>query len=211
MRILVADDHPIFLEAVAGLVRRCLPGCEVATAETLDGLLRHRADFRPDLILADYSMPGMGDPGGVDTLCRACPGVPVILMSGVAGPEEVQASMLRGARAFIPKTLSPVEFGSVLSLVLRGGSFSGSQPAAAPAPAEAGEHPLTPREAEVLLGIVQGKSNKTIARDLSLQEITVKLHARRIFQKLGVRNRAEAAALAVKRRLVPDAEGLAPA
>lgn len=208
MKVLIADDHPLFLEAISGLVARAIPDGTIRTADCLTGLLQQVKVDPPNLVLADYSMPGIAGPEDVRSLCAVCASIPVIMMSGVAREEEVRLLMQMGARAFIPKTLSPNDFGTILSLVLRGGAFSpalvqASAPVSIPSIKPELEAPLTPKEIAVLEGIIAGKSNKLIARDLGLQEITVKLHARRIFQKMGVRNRAEAAAMAVRHGLLP--------
>jgi len=125
-------------------------------------------------------------------------------MSGVALPADVKAVIDAGAKGFIPKTLNGGAFVAAVNLIAAGGTFVPTDYLGEGHDADnADQHPrhdtfsLTPRENEVLAHIVEGQSNKEIAHALEIEEVTVKLHARRIFQKLGVKNRVQAAKAAM--------------
>lgn len=205
MRILIADDHQLFRDALAAFVGRAEGGVEVLSADGLDDALALLGASAPvDIAVLDLNMPGMDGVGGIARFHSAWPEVPVVLMSGMAGRDDVTAAIDAGARGFLPKTLKASAFVTALRLVLAGEVFVpyGDLPepaTAGPAPAQAAVLPaLTRRESDVLRGLLQGWSNKEIARDLDLQEVTIKLHVKSVCRKLEARNRTEAALRAVE-------------
>lgn len=223
MRALIADDHPLYLEAACAHLARRLGDPEVVSARSLpEALTALHGNGAFDLVLLDYFMPGMNGEAGVRMAVAAAGGAPVAVMSGHADPADVAACIGAGARGFLPKTLDAPMFSAALNMILIGGTYVPAEyvtpPPTRPAPAvqpglEIRE--LSGREIEVLEMIVAGASNKEIARKLEIQEVTVKLHANRIFNKLGVKNRAQAAVKAldthlVRRDKVPDSSGLPP-
>lgn len=232
MRLVIADDHPLFLEAAKLQIERARPDAEIVIATSLDEALQAaRANGRIDALLLDLSMPGMNGAASLAQVREQLPGVPLVIMSGTALPADVAAVIRAGANGFLPKTLGPAVFVQALSVVLAGGTYLPADllaalgvsdlgaveepalaeaPVPSPTPAEPapeGPRQLTPRELQVLQAIVRGKSNKEIARELDLQEVTVKLHARRAYQKLGARNRAEATAIAIEQQIVQRGTG----
>jgi DNA-binding NarL/FixJ family response regulator len=127
---------------------------------------------------------------------KAFPATRLVVISGTAHPEDARAVIQLGARGFLPKTLSGKVIVAALRLVASGGTYLPAEYSSAPpASAATPKRPdgLTPKQAEVLSNLAAGKSNKEIGRVMGLQEITIKLHVRAIFKKLGVRNRVEAA------------------
>lgn len=121
-------------------------------------------------------------------------GCPVALLSGTAPPDVARRALRKGAAGFLPKTLSPEQMLEAVHRMMAGKSFL-------PMDFLVSEDPnakvqLTPRETEVLRGLAEGKSNKEIARDLDIQEVTVKLHVKSLTRKLEARNRTHAAMLA---------------
>ncbi len=213
LRLVIADDHPLFLEAVKLAVERARPGTEIAVAATLDDALAAARARVPDALLLDFSMPGMNGVGGLARTRGEFPELPIVLMSGTANPDDVTAAVRAGANGFLPKSMGTGIFIQALNIVLAGGTYLpadivSAAVAAAVAADQAGGADtvpgtgLTPREMQVLQAIVNGKSNKEIARELELQEVTVKLHARRVYRKLDARNRAEVTAIAIERKIV---------
>ncbi len=206
MRILIADDHPFYLSAVREQVERLFP--EVATevagtlVETLD-ILAGSETY--DLLLIDYSMPGMNGENGVHAIVNKSRGAPVMVMSGVAIASEVSVCIGVGAKGFLPKTLNGKVFASALNVVLAGGSYLpaemfGAPCAPAPAPVlnpaqDCTSGDFVEREKIIMAMVVEGRSNKEIARHLNLREVTVKVQLTRIYKKLGAKNRAQAATL----------------
>ena len=207
MRILVADDHPLYREAVSTQLRRLYAGAEVDQVGTFDDIfgLVHGANQQYDLFLVDFHMPGMMDEG-IAKLAAAFPNTPIAVISGTANADDVRASIRAGARGFISKTATAEHLALSIQLVMAGCTSVPadilSQPsertAAAPGATPEWFERLSPREREVLAAVARGISNKQIGRELNLAEVTVKLHLRAIFRKTGVRTRSEAAVLATK-------------
>jgi len=201
MRVLIADDHPLYREAVARQIMRLLPDATVEEAASMEEASALADAARPGLLVFDYYMPGMS-PAAVAQLTEKFPDVPILVLSGGASSSEVQAVLQAGARGFLPKTATPEQFTHTIHLLLAGGTSvppevllsSGRVPEGAPAWLTA----LTPRETDVLRATARGLSNKEIARELELAEVTIKLHLSAIFRKMGVRSRTEAAMMAAK-------------
>jgi two-component system, NarL family, nitrate/nitrite response regulator NarL len=209
LRLIIADDHPLFLAAVQAQIERARPTAEIVICGSFDEALRAVEAAPAAALMLDFSMPGMNGVAGIQRARAACPGLPIVIMSGTASAAEVTESVRAGANGFLPKSLGPEIFMQALNIVLAGGTYlpadilsSTAMPPAAAAREAPGESGLTPREFQVLQSIVNGKSNKEIARELALQEVTVKLHARRVYQKLSARNRAEVTAIAIERKIV---------
>ncbi|MBE9638999.1 response regulator [Salipiger mangrovisoli] len=194
MRILVADDHDLVRETIAAFLRS--EGIDdVETAATLDeaiALVERGISF--DLILLDYNMPGMSGLTGLDRMREVSGGVPVALLSGTATADIAQAAIRSGAAGFIPKTLPSKTIVSAAQVMAAGEIFAPYSFMTQVPDGKAAE--LTPREREVLRGLCAGKSNKEIARDLDLQEVTIKLHVKTLSRKLEARNRTHAAMIA---------------
>jgi two-component system nitrate/nitrite response regulator NarL len=222
-RILLADDHPLYLEAVHERLRRVLPEAELIDATSLEEVLdAARATASPlSLVLLDYNMPGVSSAAGVAQAIAEIPDVPVAIMSGIASPDEVQKVIKAGARGFLPKTMSSTQFAAAINVLLSGGTYlptdiltalmdAGDAAEAAsnsPLDIRAREmkgalDTLKDRELEVLRHVSSGLSNKEIARELGLAEITIKLHVRQVLKKLHLRNRSEAASLATRAGLI---------
>lgn len=210
MKIIIADDHPLYLEAVLGQLEKAFPDGTFHTARNLADTLARLEHETVDLIMLDYSMPGMDGVAGIPLAVAAGKGTPVLVMSGVADDDAVRACIAAGAKGFLPKTLESRVFIHAIGLVEAGGTYVPAEFVAAPSkPATACGPALDPasftvREMEVLALIVAGASNKEIARNLDLQEVTIKLHLTRIFQKMGVKNRSHAAVMAVRGGLVAE-------
>lgn len=192
-RLLLADDHDLVRETIAAYLRQ-QGGFEVAVAATLDeALASAQADGPYDLVLLDYTMPGMDALGGWARM-REAVNCPVAIISGTAPPDVARRALRSGAAGFVPKTLDPMSLVTAVRHMLMGETYMPleflsevSQPAERVV--------LTPREKDVLRGVAEGKSNKEIARDLTIQEVTVKLHVKTLSRKLGARNRTHAAML----------------
>ena len=223
MRLLIADDHALFRDAMTQYVERSNPGSTVQTASNLDeafGILNGSTES-PELVLLDLNMPGMNGLMGFAKFRETFPKIPVALLSGMAEPEDIQRAMDLGAIGFFPKTLSGRALLKAIELVLAGEKFipvdsktNGLMPsyyndetlnkmpvnlplktssAAAPYHSSASSKiRLTPRENDVLICLCRGQSNKDIARNLGLQDVTIKLHVRSICRKLEVTNRTQA-------------------
>jgi two-component system, NarL family, nitrate/nitrite response regulator NarL len=201
MRVLVADDHPLYREAVARQITRLLPDATVEEAASMETALASAEAVRPSLFVFDYYMPGMSAQA-IARLAETYADVPILVLSGGASPQEVQAVLQAGARGFLPKTATPEQFNHTIHLLLAGGTSVPAEMLLTAGGAGDGAPPwlamLTPRESDVLRATARGLSNKEIARELDLAEVTIKLHLSAIFRKMGVRSRTEAAMLAAK-------------
>jgi len=211
MRAIIADDHPLYREAVRLRLERLFPTSEIAEADGIEELLRLGAASRGklDLILLDLHMPGMAGPGTVARIVEIFPQTAVVMMSGLAEPGDVVEAVRAGARGFLPKTMPPELFATALSMIVAGGSYLPADILCLPSPATAEATPhahrlseLTPREQQVLVRLATGAPNKEIGRDLGLAEVTIKLHVRQILKKIGARNRSEAASIATRAGLI---------
>jgi DNA-binding NarL/FixJ family response regulator len=217
MKILIADDHRLVIEAVKAKLSELEPGIEFVLAMSVDELLAGATDDL-DLALIDLNMPGADGQAHIDQIRKRHPAVPVIVLSGYEDPAIMRSALECGVLGFIPKAYSPEVMLSAVRLVLAGGVYvppmmltalppgivAGVAPqAAAEAPARSGgsnshqtlEHlrsVLTERQVEVLQLLSQGKPNKLIGRSLGISEGTVKIHLAAIFRALNVRNRTEA-------------------
>lgn len=215
MRILLADDHNLFRDALREYIERSEPDADVFVARDIESTMQVVAEEDDlDLIVLDLRMPGVAGLEGFDQIHKKYPDQKIAVMSGAAGKSEIQDCMDRGAVGFFPKTLSGKALLGAIRLVISGEpflpvGFSGAADDAYGLPGgddnssggdEGGSHKtnpedfnLTRRETEVLSFLTQGASNKEIARELDLQEVTVKLHVRGVCRKLGAKNRTQAA------------------
>jgi two-component system nitrate/nitrite response regulator NarL len=197
MRILLADDHPLFAEALQTLIQRSVAGSELTVVADLEAAHRELAKpQRFDLAILDLHMPGTSGFDGIERTLKYFPQTPVLVISGAASASDVSRSIALGARGFLPKNLPSKVLEAALQVVVSGGTYVPAEYLQPAAPVETAAadttSTLTPREGQVLALLADGQSNKEIGRALDLQEITVKLHVRNIFRKLGVRNRVEA-------------------
>ncbi len=200
MRVLVADDHDLVRESIGAILKNA--DCtEVALAATLKEALDVVAESEPfDLIMLDYDMPGMNGLEGLTKMMRATDNRPVALLSGTASHGVANKALESGAAGFIPKTLSTRSMVTAVKFMAAGEVYAPID--VIKNQTENTDSPLSKREAEVLRGISEGKSNKEIARDLDLQEVTVKLHVKTLSRKLEARNRTHAAMIARDRSLI---------
>lgn len=193
MRVLIADDHALYRDALARLVRTLDAEADVVEAGSLGevvALLAARPDC--DLVLLDLRMPGCEERSPVEALHRTHPGVPIVVISGSEHPHERQRALAHGAVGFLRKSLQPAAMQKALQRLLAGEEID-----ALPDEAPPDDGPrLTPRQREVLRSLAHGASNKQMAQRFGLTEGTVKLHVAAILQALGAGNRTEAAARA---------------
>ena len=192
-KLLLADDHELVRETIADYLR-LQGGFEVSTAENLEEALEVAKQEGPfELAMLDYAMPGMDSLTGLARM-RAQTGYPVAILSGTATPDVARRALSSGAAGFLPKTLAPQSLVNAVRHMLAGEVYMPLEFLNDDNGDDA-HVSLTPRERDVLMGITEGKSNKEIARDLDIQEVTVKLHVKTLSRKLGARNRTHAAML----------------
>jgi DNA-binding NarL/FixJ family response regulator len=201
IRIMVVDDHFVVRMGLTGSIN-VEPDMTVdAEASTGEQAIAAYRQHRPDIVLMDLKLPGMS---GVETtiaICQEFPGAPIIMLSTHDGEEDIYRSLQAGARAYLLKTAARQELIDTIRSVYAGERCI--SPAVGARLAERMTHPdLTAREVDVLHLIVKGRSNKEIASDLAIAEVTVKLHVGHILTKLGVNDRTQATTTALQRGLV---------
>jgi len=202
-RILVVDDHPIFREGLTRSLREHGPFDVCGEAASADEAVELDARLSPDLVLLDLSMPG----GGLDALGRILDGDStrkVIVLTASEEDEDVLAALRKGAKAYVLKGIGSHELIEIVEATVRGAHYVSpglaarmlsdvTSPARKESETQNALDALTPREKAILRNLARGMSNKEIARELDLQEKTVKNNMTRILSKLNARSRLEAA------------------
>lgn len=226
MKLLIADDHTLFRDALVQYIERASPQTEITLAKDFyqakECMIR-RPD--QDLIILDLRMPGMNGLEGVKFLRENYPERRLALMSGVAEEADIRNALALGVVGYFPKTLSGKALLKGILQVLDGKpyipmddsgenllpSYYNDAPTSADKivkeKSEKKEHIIfTTRESEVLSFLINGASNKEIASELGLQIVTVKLHIRSICRKLNAKNRTQAALKARELGVLPSAK-----
>jgi two-component system, NarL family, nitrate/nitrite response regulator NarL len=206
MRILLADDHDLVRDTVEEFLKRLADDLQVYHAATLPqaiDLVRKTGGL--NLILLDLRMPGMNGLAGLKSLQAESGDVPIVVLSGETDPETIRSALNAGAAGFVPKTMRGTTMLNALRLVLAGERYVPDILVAAPAaqPDLAGEGDqglalLTRRERDVMRLLVEGLPNKEIGRRLKIEVVTVALHLRSIYRKLGVASRTQAVRMALE-------------
>jgi DNA-binding NarL/FixJ family response regulator len=211
IRVLVADDQALVRDAICRTANEFLSSATIFEAESLDhAIIATHDNARIDLAVLALRMPGMDGPEGVKTYRRQFSDIRVAVLSGYFTPREALEALEYGAAGFIPKTYDLKKVFEAIQMIIDGHVYippiileaiKGQTGPKALRP-DANAEPLrtaglTPREIEILGVLSEGCSNKEIANRFGLQEVTVKLHLRSIYRKLGIRNRTQAARLAL--------------
>ena len=204
MRLVIADDHNLFREALCYYLRQSSLAAEIIEASSLGEALDRVAATRPDALLLDFVMPGMEGVQGVDVARQRHPGVPVVILSGNMTREQMTEALRRGAAGVISKDLTGKALVEALERILSGESVVAPplwvEPLSPQAERDDGwkRFKLTQREIEVVRLLAGGMSNKMIAHTLGIAEITARLHLRNAFRKMGASNRADAVRIALR-------------
>ncbi|MFA7306130.1 MAG: response regulator transcription factor [Hyphomicrobium sp.] len=200
-RILIVDDHPLFVEALQRAIVSAFPDTETRDAVSIEAakkVLDSRTPF--DVVLLDLALPGTRGFEGLLELRKLHPSLPIVVVSALEDPRIVQDVMRYGAAGFISKSADRSEIASALKDVMEGSLTlpKGYKPPEAPANSEArGDlvhrlKMLTPKQLSVLRMLRQGLLNKQIAHELQIEETTVKAHVSEILRKLNVSSRTQA-------------------
>ena len=209
--LLIADDHPLFREALRGAVQRVMPGVKLHEADSVDALYV-LVDAHPDadLLLMDLNMPGAHGFNALVHLRALQPQLPVVIVSAREEPAVMRRALDHGALGFIPKSADSDTIGEAIGAVLEGERWAPAAAASAPAPGRDEQEmaqrlrELTPQQLRVLQMLCEGRLNKQIAYDLGVSEATIKAHVTAVLRKLGVSNRTQAVLMAGRLALDPD-------
>lgn len=226
--LMVADDHPLFREAIGAAIRAGLPNCRLLEAGSLEDALKGIAEESEeiDLLLLDLGLPDAAGLAGLERLREACPALPVVVVSAERERNLILESIALGAVGYIPKSTPRRALLEALRQVLTGqiylppdimrrpptppadahASFAAPLAPDAPSPLDA----LTDKQLEVLARLVRGDANKVIARDLDIAETTVKTHVSAILRKLNVGSRVQAILAADQGELAARLARLSP-
>lgn len=211
MKILIADDHQLLADALSQLVKENEADAEVLQADSLDDAIDQMdRDGAVEIVLVDYDLPGMNGVQGLMRLRDRHPQVPCAIFSGSQDVRLASSALASGAAGFIPKSISAPAFFHAIKLMQVGEKFIPAElyekMAARMSTGLVDEEVaaefvdrtgLSPREVDVLRSLVKGISNRQIGQELGVEEVTVKLHLRRIYKKVGVSNRTQAVKLAM--------------
>jgi DNA-binding NarL/FixJ family response regulator len=205
--LMVADDHPLFRDAIAAVIASGLDDTRLLEAESLADALARLADCEElDLLLLDLGLPDAVGLAGLRTLREAHPWLPVAIVSADQTRRTVLDALDLGAVGYIPKSTPRATLLAALEQILAGQVYLPPDILRRPPPPRSCVEPaaelpprltsLTDKQLEVLVRMSRGASNKGIARELAIAETTVKTHVSAILRKLGVASRVQAILLA---------------
>jgi len=210
IRVLLADDHKMVRAGIRSLLER-MPGIEVV-AEAGDGreAIQFVREYTPDIVLMDIAMPGMNGLEATQDLTKSQPKVPVIILSIYSDEEHVYQALRAGASGYLLKGAAIEELELAIRAIAQGETYL-SPPVSKPVIMEyirrtnigTGEN-LSPRQAEVLKLIAEGKTMKQIALDLAISVKTVETHRMAVMTRLGVKDVAGLVRYAIKMGLVDN-------
>ncbi len=203
VRLVIIDDHPAFREGVALTLGTEPDMAVVGEGDSAEEAIRLAANLRPDILLLDLDIPG-GGLSVLQAISAAAPETEVIVLTASTSEANMLACLRAGARGYALKGVSASELAKITRMVLSGEGYVPPAMAArmlvhSPGGSASGESAigeLSEREQQILGQVADGLSNRQIALSLGLTEKTIKNHMTGIMQKLGVRNRVEAALLA---------------
>ena len=201
IRILVVDDHFMVRMGLSASLN-VEPDMEVvAEAGTGEAALEACRKHKPNLVIMDVRLPGMGGADATAEILRQFPEVRVLMLSTHSGEEEIYRALQAGAHGYVLKNMVREELLRAIRQIVEGQRYL--DPAVAPMlAARVGRRTLTGRELEILRMVAKGLGNKEIGAALNIAEVTVKLHVSHVLEKLNVRDRTEAATAAVQRGII---------
>jgi len=214
IRIVVADDHPVVRFGVRNILTSDLGFSVVGEAEDGDVAITETLDKEPDILLLDLQMPRLPGLEAMRAIMSRSPRVKIVLLTSTISTQQVIEALQIGARGIVLKDAVSGELSEALRAVISGDYWINGQRVVnllkalhdlmqkAAAVPEKQTYGLTPRELEVVTCIVEGCSNKDIAKQFTISEETVKRHLSNVFDKTGVSTRLELALFAIAHKLV---------
>ncbi len=199
LKILVADDHPLYREAITGALKPNFSNVKFLESDSFDttiGVLRKQRNV--DVVLLDLNMPGCENYYGLLRVRQLFPNIIIAVVSAFDDPKTIFETIEFGANGFIPKTLTTVEFVKALNEIMTGKIWipDNMRQKVADVSQETKKisqqvRMLTPKQFEVLRLVKRGMSNKEISDSLSVTEATVKAHISSLFKRLDVKSRTQ--------------------
>lgn len=205
----VADDHPLFRNAILEVIKRHYPDSIVGESMDLDSTIKAlEQNSETDLLLLDLHMPGSQDLFGLILVREKFPSIPVTIISADEDSNTINRAMGHGASGYIPKSCSPQLIHQAISAVLDGGRWVPEDFRNNLTPVNDEEKDLaakiatlTPQQYRVLCHLREGWLNKQIGYEMGITEATIKAHITAIFRKLGISNRTQAVIMLSKMSL----------
>ena len=205
IRILIADDHPLFREGVAHSLSGKANITVIAQAETSEEALRLARELLPDVVLLDIAMPVRGGLAIASEIAVACPATKIVMLTVSEHEDDLLSAFKAGARGYVLKGVSAQELANIISTVADGEVYVTPALAAGMLVEMTHGRPydplieLTDREREILQLVAEGLTNRQIGEHLHLAEKTIKHYMTNILGKLHVRSRLDAAMLMTRR------------
>jgi two-component system response regulator NreC len=212
IKVLIADDHTLFREGIQALISKCEDIEVVGEAANGEGAIEGAKKLKPDVVLMDVAMPGLGGLEATLELKKISPHVKVLVLTQYDNQEYLYRFLKAGVSGYVLKRGAGAELVSAIRAVHKGGTFlhpdiapaviegylGGFQPLQQNDPYEA----LTDREKQVLKLVAEGQTNKEIAEALKISVKTAMAHRAKIAEKLGIHNRAELVKFAIHRGII---------
>lgn len=196
---LIADDHPLFRQALLGIIHQHYAGATISETSDLESTLAALEQCDTDILLLDLNMPGSQDLFGLMTIREKHPTIPVVIISASESKSVINRAIQYGASGFIPKSTSTATLHTAIEKVISGEPWlpddlieNIQQITEQEKKLAAKISALTPQQYRVLCYLREGWLNKQIAFEMGITEATVKAHITAIFKKLGVNNRTQA-------------------
>jgi DNA-binding NarL/FixJ family response regulator len=195
IRVLLADDHGVVRDGLARLLGSVADIEVVAAAADGDQAIELAREHRPDVVLMDLRMPGMGGSEATRRMLESDPAMHVVILTSFSERDEILGALDAGAIGYLLKDAEPDELIRGVRAAAQGDSPLDPKAARTLIGSRSTglSHPLTDREQEVLQLVARGLPNKLIARELGISEKTVKAHLTTVFQRIGVTDRVQAA------------------
>jgi DNA-binding NarL/FixJ family response regulator len=201
IRILCVDDHPVVLDGLAAVIGMQADMEIAATASTGAEAIGAFQESRPDVTILDLSLPDMTGFDVIQAIRKRDQRAKIIVLSSYDGDADIQRAFIAGAQGYVAKGLVRGELLDAIRTVQQGNRHI--PPSIAQRLAEhMSDDAISERETQVLSLVAAGKRNKEIAAELSIAEVTVKMHLRNILSKLNVNDRTEAVTVALRRGII---------